>query len=198
MAKINGSLGYYGLGDWWLFCFTEQERNYIESVYQPMGESPNAKPLTKGKFLGSTGSAAQLLWGLSTWFTKREDFHIAEVILLKAEELSSTYVDLHFTYQHMIQAQYKMRDSNQNSLEMAISYCRKQISIASNVAKDMKREFPNSELPSHVGYKQLAIILEKEKQYDEVIELCRQARTQGWNGDWEKRILRSEKKSLKQ
>jgi len=86
------------------------------------------------------------------------------------------------------------RDSNENAIEKTIGYCRKQISIAANVAQDMKREFPNSELPSHVGYKQLTIILEKKKHFNEVIELCRQAQAQGWNGDWEKRILRSKKK----
>jgi DNA invertase Pin-like site-specific DNA recombinase len=49
-------------------------------------------------------------------------------------------------------------------------------------------------LPSHVGYKQLAIILEKRGQFDEAIKVAKQAKSQGWNGDWDKRIARCESK----
>ena len=34
-SKIEGYIGYYGLEEWWINEFSEKERNYIESVYQP-------------------------------------------------------------------------------------------------------------------------------------------------------------------
>lgn len=47
---------------------------------------------------------------------------------------------------------------------------------------------------SHPGFKQLAIIREKEGNYAEAIRLAREAKKQGWTGDWEKRIARCEAK----
>jgi hypothetical protein len=47
---------------------------------------------------------------------------------------------------------------------------------------------------SHRGYKQLSIIKHKNGEYEEVIKLCKKAKSQGWRGDWDKRIKRAEKK----
>ena len=46
----------------------------------------------------------------------------------------------------------------------------------------------------HVRYKQLCIIMEKQKNFEEVIRLSRIAEEQGWNGDWDKRIEKCKKK----
>ena len=53
-------------------------------------------------------------------------------------------------------------------------------------------------LPSHTGYKQLAIILEKEGDIKGAIKLSKQALKQGWTDDYEKRIERLSKKLAKQ
>jgi hypothetical protein len=45
-------------------------------------------------------------------------------------------------------------------------------------------------LPSHHGYKQLSIILQKPGGVNEALALCQQAKEQGWQGDWENRIAR--------
>jgi len=49
-------------------------------------------------------------------------------------------------------------------------------------------------LPSHLGFEQLAIIEEKQGNYEETIKLSKEALKQGWRGDWEKRIERCMKK----
>jgi hypothetical protein len=43
-------------------------------------------------------------------------------------------------------------------------------------------------IPEHTGYTQLVIILKKQKKYSEIINLCEQAKKEGWAGDWDKRI----------
>ena len=48
----------------------------------------------------------------------------------------------------------------------------------------------------HTGYEQLAIILEKQREYDEAIDLCKQAQKQTWSGEWDKRIERCLKRGL--
>ncbi len=45
----------------------------------------------------------------------------------------------------------------------------------------------------HVGYKQLCIIMEKQKNFGEVIRLANIAKAQGWKGDWDRRIEKCEK-----
>lgn len=56
---------------------------------------------------------------------------------------------------------------------------------------------PLDTLPSHHGYKQLAIILEKRGDYAGAGALSEQAKEQGWKGDWEARIARLDKKITK-
>lgn len=57
--------------------------------------------------------------------------------------------------------------------------------------------YPLDTLPSHHGYKQLAIILEKRGDYVAACALSEQAREQGWKGDWDARIARLNKRSAK-
>lgn len=49
-------------------------------------------------------------------------------------------------------------------------------------------------LPEHTGYKQLCIIYDKQGNYSEIIRLAEEAKKQGWNGDWDKRIENARKK----
>ncbi|MFO7681945.1 MAG: hypothetical protein R6X34_18025 [Chloroflexota bacterium] len=222
-SKVMGKIGLYNLSDWWLTTFTEAEQCYIAEKYQPMGAPEGS--LIKGELQpGETGRAAQLLWGLATWFSSKEDFTIACRILDKAEELSSNPIDYHFTYSGMIHTYYPMRDVEPEALAKTIEACQAQINIASEVAQHMRedrarlaifvsRPFQNSSpsdiadseieavlkksdypLPSHEGYKQMSIILEKQGNFSEVIRLAQQAKQQGWKGDWDKRIDRCEKK----
>jgi hypothetical protein len=51
-------------------------------------------------------------------------------------------------------------------------------------------------LPIHIGYKQLSIIKDKQKEYEEVVKICVQAKEEGWSGDWDKRIEKAKKKAV--
>jgi len=51
-----------------------------------------------------------------------------------------------------------------------------------------------SVLGVHTGYYQLCIIIEKEGNWQEVIRLAEQAKSEGWKGDWDKRIEKAKKK----
>lgn len=44
--------------------------------------------------------------------------------------------------------------------------------------------------PTHYGFKQLAIILEKQKRFAEAIEVVEEAQRQAWDGDWQNRLER--------
>lgn len=193
---VDGEIGYFDLSDWWFSTFAESEQKYIESVYHPMGiEEKN--PLTHGKASSTSKSAAMFLSGLATWFGKPEDRQLAHRILAKAEEIAkkkADYTDLHFVYQEMIRVYYKDRGTDPSALDAAISACEKQVAISRKVAEEMAKEYPNAPLPDHLGFKQLAIIREKQGNYSEAIRLSKVAVEEGWGEGWERRIARCEKK----
>lgn len=195
--KIKGIIGYFGLAEWWLSTFLEAERKYIEKKFQPLGESEES--LTKGNVSFRSDTAVGFLPNLAGWFARDEERHLAYKILEKAEALihqSAKSLDIHFFYQSEIEIFYKDRDKP-GGLEKAVCACRQQIDYAPKAAKAFKKEYKGEGLPSHKGYQQLAIILEKEKRFSEAIEVCTQAMKRGWSGDWEKRIDRCKKKEKK-
>lgn len=199
--KIEGDIGYYGLTDWWLSEFSQQERDYIESVYHPMGTSLDSKPLTEGQILNSSASASNFLNGLASWFTGPNYRYIAKKILDKAESLNTVstgfkdILDQHFTLSSMIPVYYRERDT-EGVLDKVIDLCKQQIALAPQSAKEFRKEYKGQALPSHVGYEQLIIIFAKQKNFEEAINLCKQAKKEGWSGDWDKRIARYSKNTV--
>lgn len=192
--KIEGEIGYFGLQEWWLSELTKEERNVILSVYNPLGIGEDS--LIKGKIFSTSQTVIGLLSGLSGWFKKPEYREIGYKIIKKAEELVSdkiSFLDLHFLYQSKIQIYYRNRDNDEFALSSAIEACKQQISISEKTKEAFIKEmgFP---LPGHVGYKQLCIIMEKQKNFKEVIWLSKIAKEQGWSGDWDKRVEKCKKK----
>ncbi len=140
-----------------------------------------------------------MLHCLAGWFNKPGDREIAKKIIEKANELADEgddILDQHFALQQRMEIYYRERDANPDALDEAIKACKDQIRIAPAAAKQFLKEYPKQSLPGHVGYTQLAIILKKQGKYKELIGLCQQAKEQGWAGDWDKRVVDAEKKSV--
>lgn len=199
--KIEGYIGYFGLVDWWLSEFTPEERSHIEDVYHPMGSDPDKKPLTQGVFDYTSATASSALSGAASWFLGPNDRHIAKKLLEKAWELNrdsetikiKNILDAHFILSEMITVYYRDRE-DPAMFTKAVDACRKQIALAPQAKKEFLKEYPTQALPSHRGYEQLIIILDKKGEAQEAIVLCNQAKEQGWDGDWDRRIERYEKK----
>jgi hypothetical protein len=195
--KLQGSIGHFELTEWWLAEFTDEEREYIELKYMPLGAGP--RPLTTGEISYTTRTVVSLLSGLAGWFSKAEDFvigkRIVEKLIQVIDSTESDILDRHFAYGQMIKTFYSARGIDATALDRAIWACEKQISIASEAADAFQKgEFPEPKIPWHKGYEQLAIILEKQKNHAAVIQLCTQAKEQGWGGDWDQRIQRCKRK----
>ncbi|HNV97439.1 MAG TPA: hypothetical protein PKL13_04010 [bacterium] len=194
--KIGGEIAFHHLIEWWLGTFNKQEREYIVKTFQPLGSSRDV--LVKGEIQYSSGSAVSLLSNLAGWFKNVKDREIGYKLLNKAEDLINNKIevlDIHFFYHNKIEFYYRFRDIDKESLNIAIEACKKQIELSSKSIFDFKKEY--KELPMHTGYEQLAIILEKQNQFDEVVALCEQAKKQEWGGEWDKRIERCLKKKNK-
>ncbi len=186
---IGGYISKYNLTDWWLLTFNKEEREYIVNKY--------GSDLIEGQPYFNT-EVYCFLGNLSSWFSTKKDLSISLRILEKAESLfnyNSSITDEHFYYMNNIEIYYKDRENN-TSFEKTIEYCNKQISISNKVKTSFLKE-DNDTLQSHVGFKQLAIIEEKRGNLQKALELSKQAQIEGWNGDWDDRIAKLEKKLKK-
>lgn len=151
-----------------------------------------SRPLTEGIVESTTETAVGLLSGLAGWFRQPSDLSIARRIVVKAEEIGSNGpLDMHFLYHVMLEVYYRARKSDPMALNEALDACQKQIKLAPSSALAYRQE--TDELPTHIGYRQLAIIFEKERNYRKAIDLSREAMSTGWAGDWQKRIDRCER-----
>jgi hypothetical protein len=152
-----GLISYFGLTDWWLTAFAEEERKKIVSSFQPLAAPPDS--LMVGDITYSSGTAVGLLSSLAGWFRNEQDRSIAFRIIEKAEELASQadVLDRRFLYQAKIQTYYPFRDKDDFGLRRAIEACEQQIKMSLEAARAFREKYP-SELPAHIGYQQLAII----------------------------------------
>ena len=191
-----------GLRSWWTAEFSEAERAYILNKYQPMVMGVDGDPTDDAhKIIGADGTLSIPLTTLATWFmSPKDDLPLAMRLLGKGievgEENQGTILDQHYTLLNLIRVYYRNRSNDAVSFELAIEACEKQIALAPLAAEMFMCQEWVKALPEHTGFEQLAIIREREKDYDEAIRLSSEALRQGWAGDWEKRIARCEKRKL--
>jgi len=193
MSKIEGQLGYYGLGDWWTDSLSEDERQKILAGFAPMGLDSSS--LIKGKVASTKQSAVFFLFTLAEWFYQKENRPIAFKIYQKGLELidpDKNPQDTHSFFESMITMYYKNRDEPAG-LDKAIEICQLHINASQRLAAAFKTQGVDP-LPNHKGYEQLAIIYDKSKQYQKVIDLCNEAHNVGWYGTWDARVASAEKK----
>lgn len=204
-VEIRGPIRYYGLVDWWRAAFSEDERQHMIRTYQPMSVGVDSiihdevvDQLTTGELTYSSADEVSFLYGLAGWFNNKRDRQIARRILEKAYEyvpLTKSVLSLHFLYSTAIEIYYPDREIDSEALSKTIQACRDQIALSGASALAWKKEFPDDQgLPAHKGYEQLAIILDKQDVFADAIQLCEQAKKQGWAGDWDRRIERYGKK----
>jgi hypothetical protein len=190
LSPISGKIKAYNLQKWWIDEFNKEERALMVKVYQPLGSRKDS--LIKGNYDDDAFNTLKFLSNLADWMNRKDTEFLAKKVIAKAEEFrleKSKTLDVHFFLQSKIRIYYLDR-ANPFSYVTAISACKEQIELSPLAAKAFKREYGSSKLPSHVGFKQLAVIREKEKNYHEVIQLCKKALEIGWSGDWERRIQR--------
>lgn len=138
-AGVEGELGYFGLGGWWLSTFARTEQNHIESSFHPRGLPAGARPLTTGRGQSNFPSAAGLLTVLGACLRDNaQDRHLASKVLAKAEERAKTeddVISLHFVYQEMIRLYNKWQDHFFDALDLTYGACHKQVAMSAAAAQ---------------------------------------------------------------
>ncbi len=192
IRNTDGYIKFFGLKNWWFSAFTPAERKYIEKMYRPFG--PDENTLVEGRVVSSNLTTLPFLINLVKYFDSLQDDQIAERIRLKIEEYinleKSSAIDIHFYWSEQIEENYKKRKCGIEFINRTVMCCEKQIEISEKVAAEFRETWSNDGLPSHKGYSQLCIILEKQGKLTPAIKLAKQALLQGWAGDWDYRIWR--------
>jgi hypothetical protein len=188
------------LTEWWLAAFTPDERTLIAERFRPLGSSKTW--LTRDEVLAVPGDLVPFLTNLAGWFQSGSERHLAAKMLAKAEQLvaqgtTRNILDLHFMFMAEIQTNYRDRESRPGALNATIRACYSQIAISGKAKTAFKRAYGDP-IPSHTGFRQLAVIREKLGEFDEAIALCGRARDEGWMGDWEARMSRCRHRRDKQ
>lgn len=196
VPSVAGEIACYGLAEWWLNAFSDQDRALVRRTFKPLGSLPSYA-IDKGESKGCNRSdAAGFLGGLASWFKDRKYDRVQFTILSEAERRSCSTLDRHFVYSSFVEYWYRLRDEREEARDNTIQYCERQIDLSKDAANAWRKAH-GPPLPSHVGFKQLTIIREKDGNYANAIQLCQQAKKDGWAGDWDKRIARLEGKLAK-
>ncbi|MEM6424019.1 MAG: hypothetical protein AAF728_02500 [Cyanobacteria bacterium P01_D01_bin.128] len=189
---VRGEIGYHQLADWWLQAFDDQERAQIEQAYQPFQiQTGDRHPLTHLAIQDSSEKADQFLFNLATWLADSRDRALAYRILTKALALSDVQGDILETHRHyrMLVQFYAQQPSLTGAmLEAALQTAEQMVAIAPQVADSLQAASPERPLPAHEGYKQLVRLRAQQGNDRAVVRLCRSAKAQGWQGNWDEMV----------
>jgi len=180
--------------EWWRRSFSEEEKNTIRELFQPMG----AVSMESIVFSDDPNTLATL-----AAYLKREPIrHLGYRLLDRADMLVSEQTrpsSLHFFFAVRGDFYYRWRDIDPDALEEAAESYRRQISLAPSIMEDMVMDIDGVQrLPAHAGYRQLRVLEEKRGNYPLARALCVKAKEQGWADDWDKQIARLDKKIAKE
>jgi tetratricopeptide (TPR) repeat protein len=168
--------------------FTDEEKNRICKTNNETWGSFKNRMLTHPL-------ALDFFAGTVRHFDYVKDYDLCEKIFDTVDgigELYNNYDFLHFYYMNKIAFYYRNRDIVDGAFDKAVESCVNMLKIAKPLSANNSKRMNGN--PSHPGYEQLAIILYKQGKYKEVVELCKQAKSEHWNGDWDNRIERAKKK----
>lgn len=192
--RVGGMIAIYDLADWW-----NKECSYRErSTLIERNALDGSDRLTRGKRpLRNRVSTARFLDSIGRQVSTKEYLTLGTKIYSKGDQLYSEndpVLDRHYYLDGKASFYYRCRDLAPAYLKISLDTMRKDVTLASKAAKAYRKKWGEDELPTHPGFRHLAVLYEKDKQYEIAIRLCKAAKKQGWKGDWDKRIERCSKK----
>lgn len=94
-------------------------------------------------------------------------------------------LNAHFSLQEQIRKHYKLR-ADPKHLKKAIALCEQQIALSPLTLEALKSNpamYSNGEFhyPAHYGYRQYAVILRRQKDFDKLEKIEHKRKTEGWS-----------------
>lgn len=176
------------VAQWWHDDFSSDERALIEREFQPLVPINIASMFLDAKKIAT----------LATYLRKSDHRHLGYRLLDHAEaKLAAQPHDVsarHFYFAIRGRFFYRWRNSDEFALGAAIDAFLRQIEIASEARPYFASGRSHSIMPEHSGYKQMRIIEESRGNLAAARELCVRAKSEGWADDWDRHIVRLDKK----
>jgi hypothetical protein len=144
---VQGSIGYFGLTNWWLKTLSESERVRIVSIYG----SREAKTLAEGTFTGIRklgmgyvrhssglgfylGNCVDFLIAMVRKLNREDNYilctKVVQQIIEQVDSPTADVVDKHIAYNWMAMHFYDERKIGKFAIQRAIWACLKQIEIS--------------------------------------------------------------------
>lgn len=209
--EYKGYIGYFDLNEWWNQNFSLEEQNYIaqnfnkKRDYSELNENRKLRQLSgcrlmEAKIGYTSESLLQFVTSLHVGINNKRNREISLKIIEKTEELitpSTPIIDLHFFYSWKFGNYFSLSNLNNKYYFKSMEAYEQQQKISHLAAQAFSKIGSDGFIPSHPVFKRMAIVMEKEKKFEEAISICQKAQVEGWNGDWQKRIERCMKKLSK-
>ena len=167
MNKVEGIIAFYGLQEWWFSSFTNDERAYIDSCYQPMGASPHT--LIQGTILERKQPAPEFLNGLNNWFSSSKDLTIAERVHQKLTELAKEHPIVKPGYYDGRHFTTYVRDFE--SLKKSGKFIELENLLLELVRATEAESAVNNMGVAPAYYSELALLYRKQKEYSKEISI---------------------------
>lgn len=107
---------------------------------------------------------------------------------LRARAPLGNTIDTHYLYEEIIHYFLGRSAEDPEAVPLAAQACMQHIALTPEISDAFTTR--GLSLPAHAGYETLAHIREKQRRFKDVVEICTDARQDGWAGDWEQRIAR--------
>lgn len=185
-ALFGGYIGAYGLGQWWLDSFSDEDRARMSgSDFIPLGHPAG---LDIGVCSIVSRPACWFLVDLGDFFQKLETRSISLRCWAKAVDLMENQglddvMKAHFFGVRIAKYAGAWFLDFPEWISLVECVCVQTVGFSKVVAKDMRNRYGGS-LPQNPCFEQLANIRWHQDRCDEAMELLRRASRERWNGDW--------------
>ncbi|MEW6663027.1 MAG: hypothetical protein ACOY9Y_02205 [Bacillota bacterium] len=138
--KYGGIIAALKLEEFWGSLLPE-EREFIRECYTSSLGGPNPKDLDNPKVeISITRSASGFLSNYAGWAINKKRYELSDKLLQEAIRRNENVVDLHFTYNSLIDLCYKRRNESPEWIERCIKYCLEDISIFPEFKEEYLKE----------------------------------------------------------
>lgn len=171
-------LEVFGLVEWYL-DLSEKEQEKLHEYSTAFGTGGEYNQLEQS-VKGTTQTAQGYLKGVGSSAVSAKDYAFAEKVLLKALEVDDDNpTDRHFVYNSLIDLYYKQRDDRDDAIGQCIRFCKEDIESIDEFLDAWMAEYDDDEPPRIPAFKRLAIIYEKQGDYEKAIDVCEMAMDRG-------------------
>ena len=173
----GGLIAFLGIEDFYNSLTQEEKytlRRYYDSRLSTDPANSRVSTFDSGRISNTSETRLKYFSSTIGWAVSEKRYDIAEKLISFGKQyINEGLIDAHFFLQEAAECYYKQRDSREDALGLCVSYCQMDIDLFPKYKVLMKKEY--GEIPRLVTFQRLAIIYEKQKQYDKALEICEMA-----------------------